>query len=147
MTNKYREYREKKQKVVNEFPLFAAFTKESFKKGMEKFGYAEDETDKIIDIGASCFIKKDDKDRFEKMFDDFNQELQDLIDADKTGEGFITDMFEYELGNYEYVLTYDLRDTLDALGYTMSDINQDEKLLHGLETAIKNVKEWNKLHG
>lgn len=145
MTNKYREYKEKKQKAVNEFPLFAAFTKKDFKEGMEKFGYAEDETDKIIDIGLNCFIKKDDKERFEKMFGDFNQELKDLIDADENGEGFVTDMFEYELNNHEYMVTYDLGDTLDALGYTMNDINQDEKLLHGLKTAIKKVKEWYEL--
>jgi len=44
-------------------------------------------------------------------------------------------MFEFELFNHEYGYTYDIEPTLDALGITMDNINNDEKLLHGLQLA------------
>ena len=51
-------------------------------------------------------------------------------------EGFIKDMFLYELANHEYCITYDLEDTLDALCLTVDEINSDKRLLRGLEKAL-----------
>ena len=65
------------------------------------------------------------------------EEKQDAIAADLTGDGFIFDMFVYELANHEYCITYDLEDTLDALGLTAEQINADKRLTHGLNKAIK----------
>lgn len=61
----------------------------------------------------------------------------DAIAADKTGEGFIFDMFDYELSNHEYIITYDTADTIDALGLTMADIEKNKALAHGLAMARK----------
>lgn len=48
-------------------------------------------------------------------------------------------MFCYELANHEYGYTYDLDPTLDALGLTIEEVRQNERLLHGLEEARKEV--------
>lgn len=67
--------------------------------------------------------------------DRFDRELQSAIASDETGDGFIYEMFLYELENYEYDLTRDLSETLDALGYVPEDIQADPRLRRGLERA------------
>ena len=46
------------------------------------------------------------------------KELEDAISSDKTGKGFIFDMFLQELENHEYSYTGDVQEALDALGIT-----------------------------
>ncbi len=67
----------------------------------------------------------------------FEKEKQDAITGDSTGEGFIYDMFLYELANHEYCITYDLEETLDALDLTMEQIEADKRLTHGLKTDVR----------
>ena len=100
-------------------------------------GLTENDTNKICSIGFSCFIRKSDKERFREMNARHKKEMQDAIDADKTGDGFILDMFYYELANHEYCITYDYEETFDTLGLTEEQINADKRLLHGLEKARK----------
>ncbi len=142
--NTYRQLKEKQQKELNAFPLGAAFSDEQFKKMMHGWGLTEKDFDKIISIGAGCFIRKSDKDAFFNMFERHKKELQDAIAADKTGDGFIFDMFYYELANHEYCITYDLEETLDALNLTAEQVNTDKRLLHGLNKAEKKyLKSYN----
>lgn len=72
--------------------------------------------------------------------------MQDAIAADKTGNGFIYDMFLYELANHEYCITYDYEETFDALGLTEKQVNADKRLIHGLQKArkdyLKNSSEY-----
>ena len=69
------------------------------------------------------------------------QEEKDAIKNDLTGEGYIKDMFEYELANHEYGYTNNIDDTLIALGLTIDNINNDERLKHGLELALNRYRE------
>ena len=52
-------------------------------------------------------------------------------------------MFIYELANHEYCITYDLEETLNALGLSVEEINADERLLHGLNKAIEDYLKTN----
>ena len=49
-------------------------------------------------------------------------------------------MFYSELTNHEYGYTRDLTNTLDALGYTIDDINADKRLTKGLYNATRQVE-------
>ena len=49
---------------------------------------------------------------------------------------FIYDMFYAELANHEYGYTGDITDTVEALGYTVDDLNADKRLLKGLKKAM-----------
>lgn len=144
MKNKYDEIKEKNQKIVNDFPFMFAFSNEQFKIGMEKLGLKETDTDKIISIGGGGFIRKTDLNAYNKMWDTIRKEEKELIDADKTGEGYIKDMFVSELENHEYGYTYDLEDTLDALEFTYEQVMSSPTLKHGLELAQKEVLGKNK---
>lgn len=142
--NAYQQLKNRQQKEFNAFPLGAAFSKEQFAEMMQKWGLTENNTDKIISIGYGCFIRKSDRERFDEMNARLNKEMQDAIAADKTSDGFICDMFYYELANHEYCITYDLEETFDALGLTETQVNADKRLLRGLEKARKKyLKNYN----
>ena len=144
MKNKYDEIKEKHQKIVNDFPFMFAFSNEQFKTGMEKLGLKETDTDKIISIGGGGFIRKTDLDAYNKMWDTIRKEEKELIDADKTCDGYIKDMFVSELENHEYGYTYELDDTLDALELTYEQVMSSPTLKNGLELARKEVLGKNK---
>lgn len=138
---KYLELKQKQQKEVNEFPLGFAFSKEQFEEMMKKFGLNINDTDKIYSLGAGGYVRKSDAEAMDKMFLRHAEEKQKAIDNDKTGTGYIYEMFAYELANHEYCITYDLDETLDALDLTMKEINKDKRLLRGLKKALKKYEE------
>lgn len=139
--NQYLLLREKIQKEVNTFPMRFAFSNEQFEKAMKELGLTEKDTDKVVGIGYGGFIRKTDVKAFNEMNKRHRNEEKKAIANDLTGEGYIKDMFEYELANHEYGYTYELDETLEALGLTMEEINNDERLKHGLELALNQYKE------
>lgn len=143
--NLYQELKDRQQKEFNSFPIRFAFSKEQFKDQMEKLGLTENDTDKIVSISAGGFIKKDDVKKFNNLMKKLDKEMKAEIDKDKDGTGFIKDMFLYELGNHEYIITGDLSDTLDALDLKIEDVIKNTKLKNGLELAKKEYfNEFNK---
>ena len=131
--NKYMELKNKIQKEVDEFPMGFAFSNEQFEKMKEELGVKEDS--ELLSIGAGGFIRKIDKEAFHELFNNKAKRIDEAIAEDKTGEGFIKDMFLYELANHEYCITYDLEDTLYALDLTYDEVMNDERLLRGLTLA------------
>lgn len=139
--NKYRALKDKQQKEVNDFPMFFAFNQKQFEEGMAKLGLSPDDTDKIYKLGnTGGFYRKSDSEALMEMFLRHSKEMAEAIKADKTGEGFIYDMFNYELGNHEYGYTWDPEPTLIACNMTMEEIKADARLLRGWEKAVKNQK-------
>ncbi len=137
--NGYQEMKNRQQERFNSFPLMFAYNKEQFADGMKKLGLTENDTDKIYRGEAGCYYRKSDAPALHKMFDDFDRELREAIESDKTGDGFIYDMFHYELSNHEYSYTGDDEDAILAVGLTYDEIATDARLLHGLERAKKSV--------
>ena len=136
MTNQYQILKDRQHKEFNAFPMGAAFSQQQFAEMMAKWGLLPTDTDKILHIGGGCYIRKTNREAFHELVDRLDREKQEAIAADTTGDGIIKDMFLYELANHEYCITYDLDDTLDALGLTVDEINADPRLLHGLEKAL-----------
>ena len=135
--NTYQEMKDRQQKEFDAFPIGAAFSNQQFKDMMKKWGLTINDTDKICSIGGGCYIRKTDKEALRDLINRLNKEKQDAIAADITGDGFIFDMFVYELANHEYCITYDLEDTLDALGLMPEEVNADKRLSYALNKAIK----------
>ena len=138
---KYLKLKEKHQKEVNDFPFGFAFSNEQFKDMMKKFGLKEKDTDKIYSIGAGGYIKKTDSEAMHNMFKRHREEMENEIQNDKDGTGFIYEMFRYELSNHEYCVTYDIEPTLDALGLTLDEINKHQNLVMGLKKALDEYKD------
>ena len=138
----YLELKQSHNNEVNAFPFFFAFSNKQFEEGMAKFGLLTTDTDKIYKLGnTGGFYLRTDAERLHEMFSRHEKEMQDAIDADTTGEGFILEMFDYELADHEYIVTCDVSSTLDALGLTPDDIEKDQRLQHGLKLAKKRQRE------
>lgn len=135
--NRYLEYKNKAQEEFNNFPMAFAFSDKQFEEGMRKLGLEPEETDKVYSIGCNGFIRRSDADKFHEMLDKNKAEFDRLVAEDETGEGFICDMFMYELRNHEYGYVYGqaIEETIDCLGYTEEEVEKDPRLSKGLELA------------
>lgn len=133
----YQAYKNAVSKEVNEFPMFFAFSNKQFEEGKIKLNIQDDS--ELSKIPGGGFIKKSDDKRFLDMLIKHELELRENIDADETGEGFIYTMFLYELNNHEYGYTYELDDTLDALGLDYMDIEESYNLSNGLLKAKNEI--------
>lgn len=135
--NKYAELKNRHQTEFNAFPLMFAFNDEQFVEGMKKLGLKPTDTDQILYVGACGYMRKSDEAAFDEMNARHRKEEREAMEADATGEGYIRDMFAYELANHEYGYTYELDQTLECLGLTEEQIEADPRLKRGLELALK----------
>ena len=133
--NRYADLKQRQQQEFSAFPMQFAFSDSQFAEGMAALGLKPTDTDKIYKAPGGGFYRREDGPRLYDVMGRFDRELQEAIAEDETGDGFIFEMFLYELGNHEYDVTMELNETLDALGYTMEDIQADPRLCHGLERA------------
>ena len=136
--NQYLEIKTRHQKELDNFPMFFAFSDKQFEEGMKKFGLSSKDANKIYSTSGGGFIKKTDSKKLKYLFAIHNLEMKEAIESDKTGEGFIFDMFDYELSNHEYCITMSVEDTLYALGLTIEEINKNPALIKGLRLAERN---------
>jgi len=97
------------------------------------------EIKEIRSIGGGAYIRKGDSKIISDCVDRHEKEFKDAIANDKTGEkgGFIFEMLNYQLANHEFCITGDTTDTLDALGLTTEDIENNLCLKHGLSLAVQ----------
>lgn len=135
--NEYSEMKQKQHDEFNSFPLGVAFSNKQFKEMMEKWNLSEDDADKIYSIGSGCFIRKADAPMFDEMMECFEREKQEAINADVNGDGFIFSMFIAEMANHEFDYTGDLDESLDACGFTLSQVLEKPNLKNGLKKALK----------
>lgn len=145
--NVYEEMKQRHQEEFNKFPMKFAFSDKQFEKGMRELGLEPSETDKIYAFrDAGGFYRRSDSPALLEMLDRHHDEMQDVIAADKTGDGFIFNMFLYELENHEFGYSGSVSDALEALGYTYDQIAADPRLMRGLEKAkkqaYKNSASW-----
>lgn len=140
--NLYQEMRDKQQEEFNALPLGFAFGHKQFEEMMRGWGlHPERDVKKICSIGAGGYIQKKDVELLRQTSDRHKQELASAIETDTTGDGFIFQMFYCELNNHEYGYTGDADDTLDALNYTMEQVQSDQRLRRGFERACKKIME------
>lgn len=133
--NRYADLKQRQQEEFDAFPMQYAFSDQQFAEAMAALGLTPADTDKVYKAPGGGIYRREDGPRLAEMMDHFDRELQEAVASDKTGDGFIYEMFLYELGNHEYGYTCDLSETLDALDYTPDGIQADPRLSHGLEKA------------
>ena len=134
----YDQLRAKHQKKVDSLPMYFAFGDAQFKELMEKLGYKEEEKflNDICTIGAGSIILKKDKDLILNTFLENEKEMEKAFEDDD----FLQSAFEFELANHEYIITYDIMDTLRALGISLKEYQESERMQKIMNQAIKNYK-------
>lgn len=143
--NRYAELRRRQQDEFNKLPLGFAFNDKQFKEMMEGWGLnPEKDADKLYRIPGGGFVRKKDSAMLHETTERHQAELQAAIEADKTGAGFIYEMFLCELDNHEYGYTGDTEEALDALGYTAKEVLGDPRLKRGIEKAVAEIdrRDW-----
>lgn len=133
--NSYLALREKHSKEINAFPFIFAFSKPQLYEGMKKLGLDPSETDKLYSYGGGGYYRKTDAPMLKEMGQRHNKEMRDAIASDTTGDGFLYEMFKYELANHEYVITYDVDDTLDACSLTLEEVEANPIMMKALALA------------
>ena len=139
---KYRELKERQQQEINAFPFIWAFNESQFADGMRRLGLDPTaDRGQIVHVGGGGYIRKTDKKALEDLFAKHRRELQEAIAADKTGDGFIYDMFYTELANHEYSYTGDVTDAVNACGLTVEQLNANPALIKGLKKAADDQRD------
>lgn len=135
--NAYQELRDRQQQEFNSFPCFFAFDQKQFDEGMKKLGLKPGDTKLVYRGMSGMYYRKTDAHSLKEMMDRFDRERAEAIMADSTGDGFILDMFSFELANHEFGYTYELSETLEAVGLTVAAVKANPNLLNGLRKALK----------
>lgn len=140
----YMEYKDKRQKEVNELPMYFAFSDKQFNELMVKLGYNDENVflKDIMTIGGGSIILKKNKELIMNTFDRIDKELTENFKNDE----FLESAFEYELGNHEYCITYDINETLDALDISYDEYKMSERIQKIAKKAItKYMNEMRKM--
>lgn len=135
----YKEMRDRQKEEVENFPFIFAFCKEQLDDEMDAIGILG-RYDLILYLGGGCYIEKEDREEYILMNQRHRREFYENIEQDTTGMDFCCGMFEQELNNHEYVLTWDEDETIDALGLKPEDFRKYPQLKAGLDQAVKNIK-------
>lgn len=138
--NEYAELRQRQQAEFDALPLGFAFSQKQFNEMMVGWGLdPEKDLDKILSIPGGGYVQKKDAGLLHQTAERHDAEMAAAIAGDATGEGFIYQMFLYELDNHEYGYTRDTEDTLDALGYTAEEVLGNPRLKRGIEKAVTEI--------
>ena len=138
----YKAMKARQQKEVDEFPFGFAFSEQQFEKMMKNWGLdhnSKEDLEKISRTISGGFIQKKDIPAMKEMFQRHGMEREDAIVSDKTGEGYIYQMFLYELKNYEFGYTGDSDDVVEALDLTYEEIEANPALKNGFEMAKNKI--------
>lgn len=132
---KYLELKRENQKKFDDFAKgkifwIFAFSESEFNKKLNENNLKRDE---ITSIGAGGFIKKENIKKYNELY----RSLTNEIEAIKDNDDELKKAFIYELANHEYCITYDLDDTLDALGLTRKQLQDDVRLALIMNEACK----------
>jgi len=140
--NEYIAMKNRHQQEISTFPMRFAFDNRQFEEGMRELGLKPTDTHKVYSLpGTGGFYRRSDAPALREMFDRHYGELKAAVNCDQTGDGFIYQMFDYELANHEYGYTGSIESALDALGLTIKEVNGNPRLLHGLRKAMKEQRE------
>lgn len=136
----YNQLKKKQENEMNEFPMKFAFSSKQFDQGMSELGLNPEDKHLVCSIGNGGFIRKTDSQAFGDMLYAHQEEHKRAIADDKSGDGYVYDMFLYELNNYEYSITLDAEQALTSLGLTEEDVRQDKVLTKAFIKACQQAK-------
>lgn len=144
MKNIYEEFKESQQKETNNLPIYFAFGKEQLQERANELGFEsiDDMLNNVVGIGAGGFCKKEDYQNIINTFKKHNEELKENLKNDE----FLKSAFRYEMSNHEYIVTYDILDTLRALEITLEEYQKSERMQKLFKEAKKDyLKAMNEL--
>ena len=130
---KYRDMTNRHQAEVNALPIYFAFSEKQFKDMLLRMGVSNPKAELYRSAGGGFYRKADAK----LVRSTFARVAKELRDALTTSYEFAVDAFRFELANHEFCITYDLDDTIGALGLVIEDFDRYPMLKNALVEAEK----------
>ena len=93
----YSKWQDYMRKKTDELPVFFAFSKDQFRREMEKRGLTENDTDRICRFGGFGFYLKEDSQAIADWIND-----SCMLKTYMKDPAFAEDAFYYEMCNHEY---------------------------------------------
>lgn len=134
MKETYYQMKERHQKTIDKLTLKFAFNNKQFKEAMESLGLKETDTDKVVSIGFGGFCTPKTADELEKIC----KKNHDELTAAMKDDNFLQDAFEHELGNHEYIITWDITDALLALNIEPKEYIKNDRYIRIMKKAKEN---------
>lgn len=134
----YLEMKKRHQDEVNSFPMMFAFNEDQFDEGLKKLGVSKNPKKEIISIGGGGFIRKTDRNALLALYERHAHERSESM----ANDDFMIDAIAYELGNHEYVITWDAGEALDTLGVSFNDERVDRLLQIAKKKYLKGFYRW-----
>lgn len=134
---KYIEFKEKNQKEINNLPIYWAFGQSQLEEVAHELNFksADEMIPHVKGIGYGGFCKEED---YHNIIDTFKRQDENLSDLLHNDFDFLVDALEYELGNHEYVITYDISDALNSLGISLKEYDNSPELQKAMKLAKSN---------
>lgn len=126
----FKNYSDLKTTHSNEYNsfkgIFFAFSNSQMKTELSKYGLCFDKKEdlkKLLSLGGGVYLLKSEKENYSNLCESLNKEQEFNFLRDD----FLISSFYYELSNHEFIYTYDLTDTLNALGLEFSKLTDQQK--------------------
>ena len=145
MRNSYKELIDKQMAEINVFPMKTATNSEQFKKIVNEWNLSFDENSdnyygkQLVPVGLGMFIRKKDAKGFNDMLNRHRKEHLKAIKEDTTGEGYIYDMFVYELQKYKYKYNSCTEEVLQTLDISVETLLQNAVMNRAFAKACQYV--------
>lgn len=122
--NEYKAIREYTQLLTDQFInkyMFFAFDDQQLKDGLNKLAT---EPEDVVFIGNGGFLLKEKKEEFKT----FNKNIRLLKEQLYNDATYLYNAFYNEMANYEYIITYDDMDILNALNISITEYNNNKTM-------------------
>ena len=137
----YKNWRENCQNDFNKLPIYWAFGEKQFQELLKKLNLNDTKEDlkKLVNVGYGGIMRKCDTYLLDAHNHTFSNEI--LLFWMKNNFQFAYSAFRYEMNNHEYYITYDITETLGALGLTFEEVQKNGLLKLAFLRAKKDY--WN----
>lgn len=126
----YYEMIDRHESETEAFPMKFAFNDKQLEEVKRELG-----SDELVHFGAGAVMRASDMQPFIDLTKGHRTELLEAMqDYD-----FALDAFAYELANHEYVISRDVKDTLDNMGISRQILDKSEEMKRALADAAERV--------
>lgn len=149
MRNSYKELIDKQMAETNSFPVKTANNNEQFEKIVNEWNLSFDENSdnyygkQLIPLGLGMYIHKKDARAFNNMLNRHRKEHLKAIEEDTTGEGYIYDMFVYELQKHKYKYNSCVEEVLQTLNISVETLLQNSVMNRAFAKACQYITSLN----
>lgn len=105
--------------------------RKEFEKDMEELGLNPNETDKLVKIMPFTYIREEQLSEYNALMDRMEEEIDNEIKKDSTGNGFVKDMFKYGISN----AGFDIEGVLNFIGISKEEFEENNNLKRRIQTS------------